>query len=133
MMPDLASVALVVSLLGGGGLVTWWQASKPSRLRAEAVADAILGEPEVRDRAGNVIRDGQPGLVHRVSTVEEAVKMLAATQAGHSALEKRVERNESRLDGHDQTLAFLIGEKFEKGAEAALRATESVIDVEPDQ
>jgi hypothetical protein len=58
----------ICALLGGA-----WLRFRPSVRRWTAVVDAILGEPAELDRAGKVSRPEQPGLVHRVASVEEAV------------------------------------------------------------
>lgn len=128
---DLAVISAIVAILGGGGVVGWWRSTRQTRDRAEAGWDAILGKAAVSDRAGTQLEPAQPGLVHRVAQVEEAVIDLRNLVAGQTALEKRVDRHDERLNGHDQTIAFLIGDKFEKGAEAALKATEGTIDGEP--
>lgn len=130
---SITLVAAVVAVLGGGGLIGWWRSTRQTRDRAEAGWDAILGKAEVTDRAGTQLEPAQPGLVHRVAQVEEAVIDLRNLVAGQTALEKRVDRQDERLNGHDQTIAFLIGDKFEKGAEAALRATEDTIEGKADE
>jgi len=62
-----------------------------------AVADAILGSPVIKDRRGEVIDQGSPGLVHRVAQVEEAVVefrhmvgLLTETQKHLANLDHRV-------------------------------------------
>lgn len=62
-----------------------------------AVADAILGSPIIKDRRGEVIDAGSPGLVHRVAQVEEAVVefrhmvgLLTETQKHLSLLDNRL-------------------------------------------
>lgn len=79
-LPSLNSVDWLLGILGIAAiLVGWgrgWLESPKRRTEREqnkAVADAILGEAAVKDRNDNVITPGQPGLVHRVTTVEEAV------------------------------------------------------------
>lgn len=62
-----------------------------------AVADAILGSPVIKDRRGEVIDEGSPGLVHRVAQVEEAVVefrhmvgLLTETQKHLALIDNRV-------------------------------------------
>lgn len=68
---------LLAYLLGGGcillgaGIGAWFRFGPGARVGA--VADAILGSPEVKDRRGGTLDPGNPGLVHRVAQVEEAV------------------------------------------------------------
>jgi hypothetical protein len=50
-----------------------WRRFRPGIRRASSALDAIIGKEAVTDRSGQVIEPGQPGLVHRVATVEEAV------------------------------------------------------------
>lgn len=71
-LPDLESVNYTLALctLIGIPLAIW---RSKSRKRISAAADAILGQESAIDNSGNVIRPAQPGLVHRVATVEDAV------------------------------------------------------------
>jgi hypothetical protein len=73
---DAAQIALTVVLLAFGiigAIYGTWRRFRPGVDRVSAALDAVVGKPAVNDRAGNVIEPSQPGLVHRVATVEEAV------------------------------------------------------------
>lgn len=71
-MPDVLPGALtVVALIGA--LYATWRRVRPVTRRMGAGLDAIIGREAVTDRAGREIEPAQPGLVHRVATVEEAV------------------------------------------------------------
>lgn len=63
--------AAVVMILGG--CYGAYRRFRPSVRRGSAAIDALVGREAVTDRSGNVIEAAQPGLVHRVATVEEAV------------------------------------------------------------
>lgn len=74
---SLVDISLLNWLLALFGIVSSgvgaWLYFRPGVQRGKAAIDAILGEPEVKDRRGSVMDPGKPGLVHRVATVEEAV------------------------------------------------------------
>lgn len=134
---ELALIAAIFSVLGGGGLIGWWRTTRPSRDRAATGWDAILGEGPILDRNGKVMQEGQPGLIHRVSEVEHAVKTLAEVVANQHAMNRRVEAAEYRLDrhdrrfeGHDESIAALIASTFERGANATLTAAERLKDAD---
>lgn len=76
-----------------------------------ALADAILGSPPVRDRRGELIDDGSPGLVHRVSQVEEAV-----VEFRHMV--GLLTETQKRLDQHDAAINALIAGSLERAATA---------------
>lgn len=138
MLPDANTTWTIIFTVILGvftvGVGLWWQLrrdrkaelerSAAERERAEAGWDAILGKSAVTDRAGSEIEPAQPGLVHRVAQVEEAVIDLRNLVAGQNALERLVERHATRLDGHDDLFAQLIAEKFDSGAKAALEAVQ---------
>lgn len=80
-MPDLGSseaIFTVIVAIAGFALGTWLRLGPGKQV--SAMADALLGEQEVKDRSGKVVREARPGLVHlqredsaRLSKVEEAV------------------------------------------------------------
>lgn len=79
------------------GLISVWLWVRPGMQRSAAVADAILGEQEVTDRAGKVIAPARPGLVSRTATLEQAVATLVNQDARLAALELTVAGHETRL------------------------------------
>lgn len=58
--------------------------------RNEAMADAMLGEPEVRDLAGGIIKQKVPGMVDRVSTLEVGFALMADQKEQLSAMTTEV-------------------------------------------
>lgn len=95
-LPSLGSINYTIALLTliGAGLAIW---RSKSRRRMHAVADAILGQEEVTDSSGGVIRRGEPGLVARVGEVEKAViefrhiiGILTETQKRIDLIDQRV-------------------------------------------
>lgn len=125
-MPALATIAVVVTILGGGGILGWWRATKPGRERSAAVADAILGSPPVHDRAGGIIKEGEPGLVDRTTTLEKAVALLVNQDARLTHIEGRVDRLEVAEEARRE-----IGQ--ESAAMWRAVANKDVIDVEADE
>lgn len=119
-----------MSVLGyilGGGLVLlgfglgWFFRFGPGA-KMGAVADAILGTPEVKDRRGGVLDPGHTGLVARMSEVEErftgvekALSQLADQQTAILALAERMDRAEN-------TIASLVMASAERAATAASAA-----------
>lgn len=85
---DLVLASTVVGLIGG--VISIWVFVRPAVKRSRAVADAILGEEVVRDRAGREIQAARPGLVSRVGTVEHTLALLVETNA-------RIEDHEGRI------------------------------------
>jgi hypothetical protein len=71
MSEAVAIAGVVVGLIGAA--YGAWRRFRPGVKRASAALDAIIGKEAVTDRSGQVMEPSQPGLVHRVATVEEAV------------------------------------------------------------
>lgn len=95
-------------VLGAIAIGSWlgglWLYLSPGIRRNKAVADAILGEAEVKDRSGQVIQPPRPGLVHlqhdnsqRLSTVEEAVVEFRHAIGIYTEVLKRVETAEQDI------------------------------------
>lgn len=147
----------VIGVVIAAATITWtvyWQ-TKPKRdekrERERASQDAILGKPAVTDLGGTEIEPAMPGLVHvtrensaKVAKVEETLVTLVQAVAEQKAIRDDITElksgraiHEHRLDDHDVTLGLLVGDKFERGANAALSAVEKAragaIDVEPDE
>lgn len=98
-----------------------------------AVADAILGSPQIKDRRGEVIDEGAPGLVHRVAQVEEAV-----VEFRHMV--GLLTETQKRLDQHDAAINALIAGSLERAATAMssaemlrLVSERDTLIVDPDQ
>lgn len=100
MNPIIALIGAVVGILCGG--ITIWVFVRPTTQRSAAVADAILGEKVVHDRAGKEILPARPGLVSRVGGLEHAVALLVETNA-------RLDAHEARLDSHEGEIKTLKG------------------------
>lgn len=88
-MPDLESVNYTLALLGLASIAIGVWRSK-TRKRAAATFDAILGQEPVTDRKGDIMRPGRPGLVHRVTTLEEGFAQLANQEVRIARLENDV-------------------------------------------
>jgi hypothetical protein len=71
-MDNAVALAVAATILIGACYATW-RRFRPGMRRAGAALDAIIGKEAVTDRSGQLIEPAQPGLVHRVATVEEAV------------------------------------------------------------
>lgn len=113
-LPSLESINYTIGLLTLAGIAFAVWRSK-SRQRGAAVADAILGREQVTDHAGNVIRPAEPGLVHRVATVEEAVVGFRHNIALYTELAKRVDNHDTEI----KALKDATTERIVTKAEAA--------------
>lgn len=127
-MDPLALAATGTLVLVGVGIGAFFRFGPGKTLGA--LADAILGEPAVHDRAGREIEPASPGLVARTKTLEEAVALLVDQDA-------RIAKLEHGQLQHDAAIAALIATTFEKGAESALKAEEmrqaDVVDAEVEE
>lgn len=122
MTNELAYAITILTLLGGA--ITVWVFVRPAFMRSRAVADAILGEEPVNDRAGREIQPARPGLVSRVGSVEHAVALLVETNT-------RLDNHENRLDAHDARIKELQEQTIERvvakaESASAWRAVEAV-------
>lgn len=111
----LTGTAVAILILVGLGIGAFFKFGPGKTLGA--LADAILGEPAIRDRAGRKIQDERPGLVARTDVLEDAVTKLVDQDA-------RITRLEHGHLQHDAAIAALIASTFEKGAKSALQAEE---------
>lgn len=120
---DIAVLNWILAAIGiGSAVVAVWFYFRPGMRRASAVADAILGEAEETDRSGNLVAPARPGLVHRVATVEDAVKTLAEAVAAQTALNDRVSRMETQVLANTENIATIMAataERIVTKAEAA--------------
>ena len=98
-MSDAAATLTIIALAFGliGAAYATWRRFHPAVQRASAALDAIIGKPAITDRGGQIMEPAQPGLVHRVATVEEAVVefrhmvgLLTETQHAITNLDSRV-------------------------------------------
>lgn len=87
-------------ILGLTALATfvWSVWSGKQRKLMTAIAEALMGRGEEKDRAGRTFRPAEPGLVARVGTLEEAVKVLANQESRLARLEGNDTRQDARLD-----------------------------------
>jgi hypothetical protein len=74
-MTDVPTAVTTVgaTLAALGVIYGGWRRIRPVMRRGTAAVDALVGKEAVTDRSGQVLEPSQPGLVHRVATVEEAV------------------------------------------------------------
>jgi len=124
-MPDPSSPGTWIGallLIIGFAIGTWLRIGPGKQI--SAMADAMLGTAEVKDRSGKVSLPAQPGLVHRTNTLEESVKTLIELVAEQRVIATRVDLHETRLNDHDTSIAALIASTFERGAHATLTAAE---------
>lgn len=105
----LAAVGILVGIIGAA--YGTWRRFRPGAERVSAAIDAVIGKAAVIDRGGQVMEPAQPGLVHRVTTVEEAVVefrhmvgLLTETQHALGILDTRVKALE------DSRIEKLIGQ-----------------------
>lgn len=80
-----------------------------------AIAEALFGTPTTRDRSGAVMEEGQPGLVHRVAQVEEAVVEFRHVIGLLTETQKRIDL----LDGRVTELERARVERIVTQAESA--------------
>lgn len=120
---DLVYAATLVTLVGGG--ISIWVFVRPAFKRSRAVADAILGEESVHDRAGKEIQPARPGLVSRVGSVEHAVALLVETNTRLDNHEGRIKTLElsavERIVMHAENAAVLglVGDEIRSNQEAS--------------
>lgn len=128
----LGVAGAIVTILGGGGVLGWWWRKQPERERDRernaAVADAILGEPEVTDRSGEVIQPARPGLVHRVGTVEEAVIKMGDLAALITEALRRIDTVDARVQVLERATVERLLTKAESAAMWKAVADRDVID-----
>lgn len=89
----LALVATIVAVIAGGTAL--WMALRRQARTIAAMADALLGHEEARDRSGAVFQEAQPGLAARMASVDgkldrilrlELDRRVVALEEGHAAL-----------------------------------------------
>lgn len=120
-MPSLDSVNYTLALIAliGVPLAAW--RSKP-RQRISAAADAILGSEPVLDADKKEMRPGQPGLVHRVSQVEEAVVEFRHLVGIVTEAMGRIDSLDSRITALEDTTVRDVVQAAERAATAAVSA-----------
>lgn len=118
MITLIATIAGIATVLGAvcAGAV------KLSRgLKAlDNMAETILGETEVKDRSGVVVRPGTPSLAGRMTKVEEAIISLTDLNARLVRLEERIARDEEQKVLDSQWAHSLLA-----GIEERLRSLET--------
>lgn len=93
--PALSFAALCLGLLTAGTAL--WVGLRRQARTIAALADAILGHEEVRDRSGAPIHEAKPGIAARMSSVDRKLDEVAALarrvtrlEEGHASLTGRV-------------------------------------------
>lgn len=130
-MEPITYTATGVLILVGVGIGAFFRFGPGKTLGA--LGDAMLGSPQIRDRRGEILDPGSPGLVHRVAQVEEAV-----VEFRH--LIGLLTETQKRLDRLDAAVNALIAGSLERAATAMSSAEllrlvndRDVIDVEPEK
>lgn len=119
-LPDTDALNWVLAAIGIlSALVGVWLYFRPGFRRASAVADAILGEPEETDRSGKIITPARPGLVHRVTSVEEAVVEFRHLVGLVTEALGRVDELSSRVKALEDSRVEKIVHAAERAATAA--------------
>lgn len=114
-----AAVAIAALIAAAYGA---WRKFRPSVRRASAALDAIVGKEAVIDRSGKVMESAQPGLVHRVATVEEAVVEFRHMVGLLTETQKRIAHMESRVQALEDSRVEKIVTAAERAATAATSA-----------
>lgn len=124
---SLVDISVLNWLLALFGVVSTgvgaWLYFRPGVQRGKAAIDAILGEPEIKDRRGAVMDPGKPGLVHRVASVEEAVVQF-------SHLVGIVTEALGRMDAIDSRVKALEDSNVRDIVVAAERAANATVSAE---
>lgn len=122
---NLVSLAALGTILIA--VLTVWVFARPSLKRNNAVADAILGEEEIRDRSGSLIRAGRPGLIHVQAAVDQRLSNIEGVVAKLADQDVRLGHLESTTVVHGADIAALKDAREERmgirrETEAMLRA-----------
>ena len=125
-------VAVIVGVIAGGGAL-FATLRRQARTMA-AMADALLGHEEARDRSGTVFQEAQPGLAARMKGMDEKLDTIIKLE-----LDSRVttlEEAQANLTGRVSVLEDARVERVVTQAESAAhwRAVEAAHkDAGPDQ
>jgi hypothetical protein len=120
-LPSLDSVNYTLALLTLAGIpLAVWRSK--SRRRISAAADAILGSEPVLDADHKEMRPGRPGLVHRVSQVEEAVVEFRHLVGIVTEAMGRIDSLDTRIAALENTHVKDIIQMAERAATAAASA-----------
>lgn len=117
MSAEIVFIGGIITLVGGA--IPIWLWVRPAVKRSAAVADAILGEEAVRDRAGKEIQSARPGLVSRVGAVETTLALLVETNARLNDHDARIKTLETaaveRIVMHAENAAVLglVGDEMQ--------------------
>lgn len=95
-MSDALTLAGVAAGLLGAIYATWRRV-RPTLRRGTAALDALVGKEAVTDRSGKEIEPAQPGLVHRVATVEEAVVEIRHVVELWTETQRRLDQHDGRI------------------------------------
>lgn len=130
----------IITTAAGGALVLlgfavkiavpMWRWFKHNGGQFSGALDNLAGRDPFTDPATGKMFERIPPIGERFSSIEEKLDALAHTNNRLDTIDARVAAHELRLDDHDTTLGLIIGEKYQKGSEAAIEAAKGVIDGE---
>lgn len=110
MKPDTLDYILGLIALGTFVWTIW---NGKQRKLMTSIAEALMGREEQKDRAGKTFRPGEPGLVHRVGTLEEAVKVLANQESRLARLEAIESQQDARIEALETSQYERLAAKVE--------------------
>jgi hypothetical protein len=110
MKPDTLDYILGLCTLG---TLAWSLWSGKQRKLMTSIAEALMGRSEQKDRAGKVFRPAEPGLVHRVGTLEQAIGVLANQETRLARLESNDSSNHGRLTALEDAAVERVATKVE--------------------
>lgn len=92
------SLDLILALAALAGVVVGiFGALRRQARQIGDMADALLGQQEVRDRSGAVVRDPQPGLAAQVKEMRDGLSVITQHELRISSLENTAVDHERRL------------------------------------
>lgn len=116
-----------------GMVYAGWRTVRPAVRLVMAAIEAILGTEPVKDRGGKVIAPAQPGLVHRVTSVEEAVVEFRHMVGLLTEVQGRLDRHDERLRAIELASVERIVTKAESAAAWQAIGDKDLIDSTADE
>lgn len=108
--------------------------------RVTGALDNLGGRGPFIDHATGKTVPGIPAIGERLGTIEAKLDGLANTNTRLDQVDQRLTAHEERLNGLDTAVGLITGDKWERGAEAAIAAAQlkqqlddDVIDVNPEE